>query len=141
MQMAYQQNFAEAARRHWTAAKELHVITNSGTQPGCNAVAGYLFGLAGELALKEMMRRSGMKSSSDRDADPFYAHFPGLKTRLRDSASGHLAGQLRRYADSTNLFQHWHIKMRYAPTQNIMMHWIAIWRKNAEDLMNQMDSL
>lgn len=84
--VAYRQDFVNAARRHFRAATELHAVTAAGSQPGCSAVAGYLFGLSGELAVKAMMRDSGMVplASVSRRDDPYYAHFPELKERLKD---------------------------------------------------------
>ena len=58
--MAYSQDLKTAARRHLMAAQALYDHTGPGVQPGCKAVAGYLFGMAGELALKELMRGSGL---------------------------------------------------------------------------------
>src|SRR4051812_19529563 len=85
--VAYGQNLASAARRHLRSAQLLLRVVAAGAQPGCRAVAGYLFGLSAELALKEIMRDSGMTplSPDDRHNDPFYAHFPSLKTLLRDN--------------------------------------------------------
>lgn len=78
--MPYTQNLRNAADRHFTAAKVLHQHSSGGSQPGCKTVAGYLFGIAGELAIKELMRDSGMRPlpAEDRRDDPFYAHFPAL---------------------------------------------------------------
>jgi len=82
--MAYKQAFLNSAKRHLRAAHELRGLTSGGSQPGCKAVAGYLFGLSGELAVKAMMRDSGMTplSPDRRRDDPFFAHFPELKSRL-----------------------------------------------------------
>lgn len=48
------------------------------------AVAGYLFGLAGELAIKQIMIESGMRPKTPKGQrdDPIYAHFPTLRTLL-----------------------------------------------------------
>jgi len=106
------------------------------------AVAGYLFGLAGELAIKEMMRNSGMKPlhSDRRREDPFYAHFPYLKSRLRDSAAGRRAGELRRLAEAPATFQNWHVDMRYARTDDISSQRVEAWRACADDLVSRMDA-
>ncbi|MCC6586293.1 MAG: hypothetical protein IT168_06200 [Bryobacterales bacterium] len=50
--MAYTLNIEKAARRHLRAAQVLYAQSGAGDQPGCIAVAGYLFGIAGELAVK-----------------------------------------------------------------------------------------
>ncbi len=50
--MGYTQNLEKAARRHLNAASHLFSEERNGNGPGNNAVAGYLYGMAGELALK-----------------------------------------------------------------------------------------
>lgn len=138
--MAYQRDLASAARRHWQAAEKLHVGNTPGHAPGNAAVAGYLFGLVGELALKELMRRGGMRPSSSRRDDPFYAHFPELKTLLRNQASGRLSQILLKLASDDSLFQHWDTAMRYAPTTDINEQWIAHWKESARSLIQHMES-
>jgi hypothetical protein len=104
-------------------------------------VASYLFGLAGELAIKAMMRDSGMRPlpSEYRHHDPFYAHFPALKTRLLDAASGRRAGELRKIAAVQGLFQNWDTDMRYAPTDDVQPAWTESWRASAQDLLIRME--
>ena len=141
--MPYRKDFAVSARRHLRAADELHATASAGSQPGCGAVAGYLFGLSGELAVKEIMRSSGMMplSAQERRDDPFYAHFPELKTRLRDAAQGRRAGELRKIAETATLFQHWDTDMRYAPTADVNGAWVEAWKSSAHELFNRMDSI
>jgi hypothetical protein len=131
-----------AARRHFRAANELADATGAGAQPGCKAVAGHLFGLCGELALKAIMIDSGMLPLPD-DAhrtDPFFAHFPSLKQRLLDQVQGRRAGELRRIAECPRLFQEWDIGMRYAPTIQIPAARVDAWRADAAGLIKDMDS-
>jgi hypothetical protein len=137
--MAYTFNVENAARRHFMAAETLHAATGAGTQPGCKAVAGYLFGLAGELAVKQMMRESGIQPLPDaqRRHDPFYAHFPDLKNLLLDHLSGRRAGPLLRVARS-NSFRNWDTKMRYAPTKDVPESRVDEWRADAKELVDQM---
>lgn len=140
--MAYRQDLSNSAKRHLRAANELHGLTSAGAQPGCKAVAGYLFGLCGELAVKAIMRDSGMAPlpPDRRRDDPYYAHFPELKTRLRDFASGRRSGELRRIAETASLFQNWDTEMRYAPTADIEDAMVEAWRASAHDLVNRMDA-
>jgi hypothetical protein len=137
----YGQDYASAARRHLKAAQVLHETSSPGAQPGCQAVAGYLFGICGELAIKEMMRQSGMKPlhPEERRDDPFYAHFPELKTRLRDSNRGRRSGALDRLAKDPTLFQYWDTEMRYASTAEIRVEWVSKWKETAERLVDQME--
>jgi hypothetical protein len=139
--MAYRRDLSNSAKRHLRAAEELCAVTSAGSQPGCKAVAGYLFGLTGELAVKSIMRDSGMTplEQERRRDDPFFAHFPELKTYLKDTAMGRRSGQLRKIAENTSLFHHWDTDLRYAPTSDIDERWINVWRNNAIDLVNIMD--
>jgi hypothetical protein len=102
-----------------------------------------LFGLSGELAIKAMMRDSGMKplTADRRRDDPFYAHFPELKLRLLAILEGRRSGELRIIAETKALFQNWDTDMRYAPTADIDNAWIESWKTSAHDLVNRMDSL
>ena len=137
--MAYGQDLAGAARRHLKAGQLLYETRAAGHQPGCGAVAGYLFGLAGELAVKQIMRLSGMREQTDGDRpDPFYMHFPLLKTDLVKAAHGRRAGELRKLAENPRLFQNWDTKMRYAPTSDVREEWVAAWKASAEELIATM---
>jgi hypothetical protein len=136
--MAYTQDVRTAARRHLRAAQVLYGQAGPGDQPGCKAVAGYLFGIAGELAVKELMRASGMMpAGADCRDDPFFAHFPALKTMLA-TAQGRRAGELRQLSEDPRLFQNWDIAMRYAPTKDISASWVEAWKASAEELIDRM---
>ncbi len=137
--MAYTQDVRTAARRHFRAAQVLYGQAGPGDQPGCRAVAGYLFGIAGELAVKQLMRASGMMPSpgGDHRDDPFFAHFPALKTLLA-TAQGRRAGELRRLSEDPRLFQNWDTTMRYAPTKDISANWVEAWKASAEELIDRM---
>lgn len=138
--MAYGQDLPRSARRHWSAAVKLHDGNAPGDVPGNTAVAGYLFGITGELALKHLMIRSGMKPSlSAEKRDPFYVHFPYLKTLLRDQAQGRLSQKLVALASNEALFQNWAIEMRYAGTDQVKEQWVTQWRKNAKELIELME--
>ena len=141
--MSYRQDLSNAAKRHLRAANELHGLTSGGSQPGCRAVAGYLFGLSGELAVKAMMRDSGMVplAGDRRSDDPYFAHFPELKSRLRNAKIGRRSSELRIIAETSALFQNWDTDMRYAPTGDINHAWVDSWKISAHDLVNRMDSL
>ncbi len=150
--MTYSKDLPSAARRHLKAAHVLYQSTMPGTQPGCQAVAGYLFGLAGELALKELMRQKlgmkpfdedAMKRPKPGESDPFYEHFPALRTSLNstNTLQGRRAAELRPILSQEGLFQQWDTKMRYAPTAEIQANWVSAWKKSAEELVNQMDAL
>ena len=138
---AYGFDVAASARRHLNAAEKLYNFSKPGELPGNQAVAGYLYGLAGELAVKQIMRDSGMFPliPEARKDDPFYKHFPELKMLLLNRIAGRRAGELRKLAEDDQLFQKWDTKMRYAPNSDIKPKWIAAWRDSANDLIRKMD--
>ena len=139
--MAYNVDLEKSARRHLRAAQVLYSQEHRGDRPGCKAVAGYLFGIAGELAIKQIMRRSGIPPlpETQRRDDPFYAHFPTLKTLLA-TIPGRRAGELQRFSNDPKLFQNWDTKMRYAPTTDICDNWVDSWKASAEELVTRMDT-
>ena len=134
--MAYTMNLVDAARRHLDAANCLHDC-----EPPCRRrdVAGYLYGIAAECALKEIMRRSHNWRQRERNDDPFYAHFPHLKTMLRDTAEGRHAGVLRRFAEDTAFMNQWDIAMRYAPRTDITDRLIQDWKAHAKKVIDAME--
>ncbi len=140
--MAYSLNVRVAARRHYRSAQVLYEQNGAGDQPRCKAVAGYLFGIAGELAVKELMRASGMKPlpEKDRRDDPFFAHFPALK-RMLATAQGRRSGERRRISEDPRLFQNWDTSMRYAPDKDIRLAWVDEWKGAAGGLIGQMDTV
>lgn len=123
-----------AARRHLEAGEALY-STNR------RDIAGYLYGLAAECALKELMRCSGMRplTEGERRDDPFYAHFEEIKAMLRDQVQGRLAGQLRKFSERTELMQQWDTAMRYSDGRQIKPQWIKMWREQAQNLVHSME--
>lgn len=130
----YQIDLKKAARRHLAAAEMLFETDRKD-------VAGYLFGLAAECALKHLMTLSGMRPlpNDQRRDDPFFAHFESLKTLLRNTASGRRSGELRRYAETTSFMQQWDVSMRYSHGRDVNSDWVSRWRSDARDVVNAMD--
>lgn len=139
--MTYSHDYQISARRHLRSAEELYVLDSAGAQPGAKAVAGYLYGLAGELAVKRMMTQSGMRplAADRRRDDPFYKHFPELKTFLLDAAVGRRQGELLTMARAPQVFQEWSTDMRYAPTQEITARKVDGWQGDAKGLIGRME--
>lgn len=86
------------------------------------------------------MQKSGVPklSSHRRREDPYYAHFPALKTHLKDCSHGRRSNQLRAIA-SSNIFAEWDTVMRYAPTADISEKKVEAWRDAARNLIEKMD--
>jgi hypothetical protein len=92
--MAYTIDLADAARRHQQAAECLHEC-----EPSCRRrdVAGYLYGLAAECALKQIFLLSYRGSPPEsKKEDPLYAHFPD---RLLDTYYSRTFGELVDYVE------------------------------------------
>jgi hypothetical protein len=140
--MAYSHDYQISARRHLKAAETLFALNTAGAQPGAKAVAGYLYGLAGELAVKQMMTQSGMRPLADdqRRNDPFYKHFPELKSFLLSEAAGRRSGELLNVARTAQIFQEWSTDMRYAPTHEVSTRRVDVWQKDAKKLIAQMEA-
>ena len=100
-------------------------------------MAGYLYGVAAECALKAMMDEAGLRplGSDQRRDDPFYAHFPALKTLLRDVSSSRGASALRKYIENDNFMSQWNTDMRYCKGSDIKAAWIERWREQAKDIV------
>lgn len=139
--MAYSHDYQISARRHFKAAETLYTLNSGGSQPGSKAVAGYLYGLAGELAVKRMMLQSGMRplGNDQRRDDPFYKHFPELKSFLQSAATGRRSGELLTMARTVQTFREWSTDMRYAPTLEIPAARVDGWQGDAKKLINQME--
>jgi hypothetical protein len=129
--MAYTTNLADAARRHLEAADCLHDC-----EPPCRRrdIAGYLYGLAAECALKEIMRRSHHWREPER------LHFPELKSALLETLRGRHAGVLRTLAEDTGFMNEWDIAMRYAPRADIPDRLVGTWRAHARKVLSIMET-
>jgi hypothetical protein len=136
--MAYSQNLRNAAERHFQAAEKLN---DPELRPARQDVAGYLYGVAGECALKQIMRESGIRPlpPEQRRDDPYYAHFPVLKTMLRDNLYGRRAGDLRAFVEDNSLMNEWDTDMRYAPGKEVTAQRVTLWREHAHKLVNAME--
>lgn len=137
-EMGYGIDLRKAARRHQVAA----TLLDNPLPQGRPDVAAYLFGVAAECALKELMWQSGMRPQSQRRDDPFFMHFPHLKTALRDTAHGRLQGRLLKHAMDGALLSGWDVTMRYARTADVLNEpQRTKWRPQAEQLIQEMEEL
>ena len=127
--MAYSNDFPAAARRHYAAAEHLNV-----QPPGRRDVAGYLYGIAAECAIKAMMVDAGMRpSATDKrtKGDPFYEHFPELRTLLRESMQGRKGTPLIAFIGNDAFLNNWSTRMRYSSGKEIDLRWVDSWREQA----------
>lgn len=126
--MAYEHDMPAAAHRHLDAGTKLE-------KNGRRDVAGYLFGLAAECAVKAMAARI----PAARCDEIFYAHFPELRTLVRDKAQGHGAQPLRRLLEHDSFMNGWHVKVRYARSSDLTRVPVEDWREQAARAVNLMD--
>jgi hypothetical protein len=108
---------------------------------GKRDVAGYLYGIAAECALKELMRQAGIRPlpPEHRRDDPFYMHFPELKTALRDHVRARSHTALRRYAENSALMAEWDTTMRYGRGPDVLSKPVERWRNQALALVREME--
>lgn len=119
---------AASARRHLQAAEDL--------LPGNRKdVAGYLFGIAAECAVKSMMGDMGLKLSEVRREDPYYAHFPQLRTMLKDKLTGRSGAVLARFISDDRFLSEWDTNMRYSNGKDIKAAWVQRWAEQARDVV------
>jgi len=129
--MAYGSDFSASARRHLEAA---HVLYDEERR---RDVAGYVYGIAAECAVKALMREAGLPAltKDKRREDPYYAHFPELKTLLRDLQLGRRATTLMRFISDPNFMSQWDTGMRYCKADDIDRSWVDRWRNQAKDVV------
>jgi len=126
--MAYEPNMPAAARRHLEAADILF-------EGHRRDVAGYLYGIAAECAVKAIMSDEGMRPSGCSKDDPFFAHFPELRTMLRDKQWGRRGVVLRRFIENDDFLNQWNTRMRYGKGSDISQESIQRWRKQAREVV------
>jgi hypothetical protein len=115
-----------AAHRHLKAADALNVGHS-------RAVAGYLYELSAECAVKAMMIEAGIDPSDASQNGPFYLHFPQLRTALLDNVTGRRGAVLARLISNSSFFSQWAIDMRYCKGEEILARWVDKWSAQARD--------
>ena len=118
-------DMTKAAHRNWAAAENLMNAVASDRM-----TAGYLYGIAAECAIKALFREIPWTIDS-RDG-PVYAHFPQLKTKLRDALSGRGAAQLTRFTDQ-HFMEGWAIDIRYSDGTRPATATLERWRAHADE--------
>lgn len=127
--MPFPADLPAAARRNLEAADAL----NTGQHRG---VAGYLYGIAAECAVKAMVKELGL-----REDEIFYAHFPDLRKLLRDRLKGRKSAPLNALIQDDRFLNNWHISMRYANAREIQDSWVQAWREHARKAITTMGTL
>lgn len=140
--MPYPPDLPSAARRHLEAADRLAEFDGELPKGPRRDVAGYLYGIAAECALKAMMIDVPLRplAPSRRREDPFYAHFPALRTMLRDTLHGRTSLPLLKLISSDAFLMEWDTDMRYARASAIPDRLVVAWRSAARDAVGAMDT-
>lgn len=118
-------NMTKAAHRNWDAAERLR----KAAAPD-RTTAGYLYGIAAECAIKALYRE--IPWTTDSKDGPVYAHFPILKTKLRDAISGRVAAQFARFTDP-HYMEGWAIDIRYSDGTRPDAATLDRWRSHADE--------
>jgi hypothetical protein len=97
-------------------------------------VAGYLYGLAAECAVKAMLEELGIRplARTARREDPYYQHFPILLTAALDVASGRRSGTLNRVLLRRGFMAGWSTEIRYAAAGQITPAMVGRWQEQAK---------
>lgn len=123
--MAFEHDMPAAAHRHLDAGDKLIKFER-------RDVAGYLFGLAAECAVKAMATRI---LSARRD-EIFYTHFPELRVLLKDALQGREAQRLRGLIEHDGFMNGWHVRIRYARAADLKSMPVETWRAQAAQAIN-----
>lgn len=133
--MAFIHDLPGAARRHLEAADKLYQEPDKGHHR--KDVAGYLYGIAAECAVKQMLIPLQLSRQHDKNAI-LYQHFPDLRTMLRDCLQGRNATSLMRFVKDDKFMNNWDITMRYADARQIRETWVDAWKEQAHAIVNAM---
>jgi hypothetical protein len=130
--MTFANDFPAAARRHLRAAEQL-----DGENSRDIAVAGYLYGIAAECAVKAMMIDAGMRPKKEvpRREDQFFVLFPELRTMLRDALGGRRGIPLIAYIQNDAFLNNWCTRMRYSHGRDVGAQWVSTWAKQARQVV------
>jgi hypothetical protein len=131
--MAFTHKLPEAAHRHLQAADILCA------DPGHRKdVAGYLYGIAAECAIKQMVIPLSLPPQYDKDYILRRTHFPKLRIMLRDALGQRKGIPLRVFIADDAFMNNWHVKMRYADARQILPEWVDAWQRQARAAVNAM---
>lgn len=129
--MPYARDMRTAAYRHLEAAE---VLADGKRRD----VAGYLYGIAAECGIKAMMLDINIRPlpNAERRDDPFFAHFPDLRTLLRSSLGGRLAAPLLNFIGNDAFMNQWSTDMRYSHGRDVTDSWVTAWATQARQVIS-----
>ncbi len=130
--MAPKPNMASAAARHLECAE---VLLEDRVHPPAGqrrAEAGYLLGLSAECSVKALLLAMGLRPLGDaqRRDDPIFAHYPELRTMLRDQVKGRRGQELLPFI-ADNFLANWDVAMRYLSPADVPERDVGRWLEDA----------
>ena len=125
--MAYNIDLTASAKRHFRDGETLLVAKSA-------QHAGYHFGFAAECALKSVLYRHNLPRHAERRADPYWAHFPELRTLLIRDGRGRLQQKLYDVVAHGSFMQLWDTDIRYASDRSVDEPHARKWREQADQI-------
>jgi hypothetical protein len=125
--MDYEIDLISSARRHFGDGDSLLEAKSA-------QHAGYHYGFAAECALKSVLFHYQIPRPDERRGDPFWAHFPQLRTLLITSGKGRFSRKLYDLICHGNFMQYWDTDIRYAKNQSVSEERAKQWRKQADEV-------
>jgi hypothetical protein len=126
--MAYKLDLSASALRHWHDGQHL-------LKAGRVQAAGYHFGFSAECTIKSILYRHGIPRREDRRDDPYWAHFPDLRTLLIRDGKGRLSQKLYDLVSHGSFMQEWNTDIRYAADGSVDEQRATRWREQADKLI------
>ncbi|OFW27625.1 MAG: hypothetical protein A3H27_02445 [Acidobacteria bacterium RIFCSPLOWO2_02_FULL_59_13] len=125
--MTYNIDLSASARRHYRDGETLLAAKSA-------QHAGYHFGFAAECAIKSVLFRYHLPRHEEPRTDPFWVHFPHLKTLLIRDGQGRLTQKLYSVIAHGSFMQHWDTDIRYASDRSVDEPRATRWRDQANEI-------
>ena len=126
--MAYKLDLAASSLRHFRDGETLLKAKSA-------QHAGYHFGFATECALKSVLKVHTFPRKEDRRSDPYWAHFPELRTLLVRDGKGRLQQRLYELIAHDSFMQNWDTDMRYAEDRSVDEERAQKWKDQADSVI------
>ena len=126
--MTYQLDLSASAIRHYRDGEKLLAAKSA-------QHAGYHFGFAAECAIKSFLHQHTFPRHEEHHTDPFWAHFPELRTLLIRDRRGRLPQKLYDAIAHGAFMQHWDTDIRYASDHSVDEPRARKWREQADQIL------
>lgn len=123
--MAYKIDLRDSAFRHFRDGETLLKAKSA-------QHAGYHFGFSAECAFKSVMPLHTFPKKEERRGDPFWAHFPELRTLLIRDGKGRFKQKLYDLLAHDSFMQNWDTDIRYAADHSVDQTRAEKWKDDAD---------